>query len=282
MIEVNDQVLAEVNKSFVIPPQPQLLVELQALLEQEEPYLSDAADIIAKDVAIASAILKIINSPAYGLSRTVSDIKQAVMFLGWDGIKAIVPSLKLKEAFATQKSCISLERFWDTANEIAEVSMYIGKLVKSKVPVENLYTLGLFHDCGVPPMAIKFADYVDTLKTANEDFDTGITELEEKRYQTNHAVIGYYLASSWHLPKDICQIVLRHHELSYLDTCDDPINQISFAVLKMAENIVHYERRYSNLRDWVLLKNDILDVLGMSEEDYQDLKDDISDSLLAA
>lgn len=282
MIEVNDQVLAEVNKSFVIPPQPQLLVELQALLEQEEPYLTDAADIIAKDVAIASAILKIINSPAYGLSRTVSDIKQAVMFLGWDGIKAIVPSLKLKEAFSMQKSCISLERFWDTANEIAEVSMYIGKLVKSKVPVENLYTLGLFHDCGVPPMAIKYSDYVETLKTANEDFDNGIIELEEKRYQTNHAVIGYYLASSWHLPKDICQIVLRHHDLSYLDTSDDPINQISFAVLKMAENIVHYERRYANLRDWVLLKNDILDVLGMSEEDYQDLKDDISDSLLAA
>lgn len=282
MIEVNDAVLAEVNKSFVIPPQPQLLVDLQNLLSEPEPLLADAADIIAKDVAIASAILKIINSPAYGLSRTVSDIKQATMFLGWDGIKAIVPSLKLKEAFSRSNSCISLERFGDTANEIAEVSMYIGKLVKSKVPVENLYTLGLFHDCGVPPMAIKFADYAQTLKKANDDIEHGIIELEEQKYHTNHAVIGYYLASSWNLPKDICQIVLRHHDLSFLETTEDSVSHISFAVLKMAENIVNYERRYANLRDWVHLKNDILDVLGMSEEDYHDLKDDITDSLLVA
>ena len=60
-----------------------------------------------------SAILKIVNSPAYGLVRSVSNIKQAIMFLGWNGIEALVPSLKLKQMFAQKECCISLERFWD-------------------------------------------------------------------------------------------------------------------------------------------------------------------------
>lgn len=75
MIVVNEQVLSDVNKNFIIPPKPQILNDLELLASAQEPSLSDAAEIIAKDVAIASAILKIVNSPAYGLVRSVSDIK---------------------------------------------------------------------------------------------------------------------------------------------------------------------------------------------------------------
>ena len=58
MIVVNEQVLSDVNKNFVIPPKPQILNDLEILASAQEPSLSDAAEIIAKDVAIASAILK--------------------------------------------------------------------------------------------------------------------------------------------------------------------------------------------------------------------------------
>lgn len=282
MIEVDASVLKQVNESFIIPPKPEILTEIQEISESSEPSLADTAVAIAKDVGLSAAILKVINSPAYGLARSVSDIRQAVMFLGWDGIRALVQGLKLKEAFATNKSCISLERFWDTASEIADVAMFIGKLVKSKVPIENLYTLGLFHDCGVPPMAIKYADYVDVLRESNNNFEQNIVELEEMAYKTNHAVVGYFLATAWHLPKDICQLILLHHDKAFLSKLDGGQDQICFAVLKLAENLVNLERRHSNTSDWYHVKSDVLDVLGLSEEDYNDLKDDISDHLVAA
>ena len=115
MIEVNQDVLQQINKSFVIPPHPELLADLKALSEQEEPLLADVADVIAKDVAISAAILKTINSPAFGLARTVSDIRQAVMFLGLEGAFSLVQGLKLKEAFDPTKSCISLNKFWENS-----------------------------------------------------------------------------------------------------------------------------------------------------------------------
>jgi HD-like signal output (HDOD) protein len=280
VIEVNSQVLDQINKSFVIPPRPQLIVDLQELQKQAEPSIMDAAEIISKDVAISAAILKTINSPAFGLARTISDIKQAVMFIGLTGVFSLVQGLKLKQAFDPSKSCISLERFWDNAAEVAEVAMLIGNFVKSKVPIENLYTIGLFHDCGIPPMAIKFNDYVDALDKSNKDFERTLVDIEEKTYSTNHAVIGYYLANSWHLPKDICQLILRHHDLSLLDHIEDSQEQICFAVLKLAEQMVSSVRRLTPCPEWHHVNKKVLDILGIGDDELSDLKEDVEELIL--
>lgn len=274
MIVVNEQVLSDVNKNFIIPPKPQILSDLELLASAQKPSLSDAAEIIAKDVAIASAILKIVNSPAYGLVRSVSDIKQAIMFLGWNGIEALIPALKLKQMFLQKTCCISLERFWDNASEIANVNMIVGQRVKNKIPVEYLYTLGLFHDCGIVPMAIKYDDYVNVLHGSNRSSKESLVDIEDRVYGANHAIIGYYLASSWHLPRDICQLILRHHDLSLLEDTSDPNQQLCFCVLKLSESIVNSILRDEKIKDWERLEPFILKKLNMSEDEYIDLQEE--------
>lgn len=274
MFVVNEQVLSDVNKSFIIPPKPQILDDLDRLAHQDEPSLMAAADIVAKDVAISSAILKIVNSPAYGLVRSIADIKQAIMFLGWNGIEALIPALKLKQMFLQKTCCISLERFWDNASEIANVNMIVGQRVKNKIPVEYLYTLGLFHDCGIVPMAIKYDDYVNVLHGSNRSSKESLVDIEDRVYGANHAIIGYYLASSWHLPRDICQLILRHHDLSLLEDTSDPNQQLCFCVLKLSESIVNSILRDEKIKDWERLEPFILKKLNMSEDEYIDLQEE--------
>lgn len=279
MIEVNEQILNDINRNFIIPPKPELLTQLQNLITHDDAPLTDAADVIVKDLAISSAILKIINSPAYGLARTVSDIKQAVMFLGWDGVNALVQGLKLKQMFATENSCISLERFWDTSTEIANVNMIIGQRFKNQITIESLYTLGLFHDCGVPPMAIKYDSYLTALHAANNSDNETIIEIEERLYKTNHAVIGYYFSNSWHLPKEICYLILNHHDVTMLDEVIDSEMQVRFAILKMSENLVNLVRRGSSLPEWGIIEAKVLDVLHLNDDEYLDLQEDVIDFL---
>ena len=279
MFVVNEQVLSDVNKNFIIPPKPQILDDLDRLAHQNEPSLMAAADIVAKDVAISSAILKIVNSPAYGLVRSIADIKQAIMFLGWNGIEALIPALKLKQMFLQKTCCISLERFWDNASEIANVNMIVGQRVKNKIPVEYLYTLGLFHDCGIVPMAIKYDDYVNVLHGSNRSSKESLIDIEDRVYGANHAIIGYYLASSWHLPRDICQLILRHHDLSLLEDTSDPNQQLCFCVLKLSESIVNSILRDEKIKDWERLEPFILKKLNMSEDEYIDLQEEVIDYL---
>jgi len=279
MFVVNEQVLSDVNKNFIIPPKPQILDDLDRLAHQNEPSLMAAADIVAKDVAISSAILKIVNSPAYGLVRSVADIKQAIMFLGWNGIEALIPALKLKQMFLQKTCCSSLECFWDNASEIANVNMIVGQRLKNKIPVEYLYTLGLFHDCGIVPMAIKYDDYVNVLHGSNRSSKESLIDIEDRVYGANHAIIGYYLASSWHLPRDICQLILRHHDLSLLEDTSDPNQQLCFCVLKLSESIVNSILRDEKIKDWERLEPFILKKLNMSEDEYIDLQEEVIDYL---
>ncbi|WP_168427344.1 HDOD domain-containing protein [Candidatus Colwellia aromaticivorans] len=69
-----------------------------------------------------------------------------------------------------------------------------------------LYTIGLFINCGIPLLALKFSDYKSVLIEAN-GLGINSIKLEEQKYCTNHAVLGYYIASSWHLPKEICSLI---------------------------------------------------------------------------
>ena len=274
MIDIDDSVLKDIKTGFNLPPKPALLSQLQDTLKEPEPDLHQIAELISTDIATSAAVLKVINSSSYGMARTITDIRQAVMFLGLDSITTLVTGFLIKQAF-DQKSCaIKLERFWDTATEIADVATLIGKKIKSKVPIENLHMLGLFHDAGIPAMAMKYGNYLDVLTTANQQPTVNLVAHEATYYQTNHAVIGYYLASSWNLPKAICQLILRHHDIDYFNENHPSDEKLCMATLKMAENLVYTNKRFVSDPDWPHVKTAVLKVLDLEEDDYQDIKDD--------
>lgn len=277
MIEIDDSVLNDIKAGFNLPPKPELLAQLQQTLQDKEPDLNQIANLISTDVATSAAVLKVINSPCYGLARTITDIRQAVMFLGLNSIATLVTGFLLKQAFEQTKCCIKLERFWDTATEIADVATLIGKKIKSKVPTENLHMLGLFHDSGIPALASKYADYVEILGAANNDYEQQLVAHEEAAYNTNHAVVGYFLATSWHLPKETCQLILRHHDARFFEEAHGDEAHMTLATLKMAENLVHIQKRFVADPDWPYIKDKVLAALNLEEDDYQDIKDDVEE-----
>jgi len=263
--------MSEVISGFQIPVKPEILSHIQALMDEDDPSIEDISTLISGDVGLSAAILKIINSPFYGMNRRISEIKQAVMMLGLKTINGLVTALLLKVSFKGD-ACISLERFWDVANAMT----YIGNKVKNELPVDMLYTIGLFQDCGIPLLALKYPDYKDVLSEANKQGVNSI-KLEEARYRTNHAVIGYYVATSWHLPKDICQLILQHHDNDFFNQITDHKAQLAFAVLKAAENMVEGVKRYNPSPDWADIGEAALDILGISPEDYGDLENDFAE-----
>jgi len=248
------------------------------MMDEEEPDIEDISALISNDVGLSAAILKIINSPFYGMNRRISEIKQAVMMLGLKTINGLVTALLLKASFKGEAS-ISLERFWDDALDIANAMSFIGNVVKNEVPVDMLYSIGLFHDCGIPLFALKYQNYQETLIEANK-LNVNSVALEEKYYQTNHTVLGYYVASSWHLPKEICQLIAQHHDNDYLRYTKAPQAQLIYAILKIAENMVEKVKRQNEAPDWSVVMDMVLEIVGLSSTDYADLEDDFSDYFL--
>ncbi|MBL4942149.1 MAG: HDOD domain-containing protein [Colwellia sp.] len=275
LFDLDEEKMSAVISSFQIPVKPEILSSIQKIMTEDEPSIEDISSLIFGDVGLSAAILKIINSPFYGMNRRISEIKQAVMMLGIKTVNGLVTALLLKASFKGD-ACISLERFWDDAQDVANAMTYIGNKIKNELPVDMLYTIGLFQNCGIPLLALKHADYIEILSEANRQNVNSIT-LEEARYRTNHAVLGYYVATSWHLPKEICQLILQHHDSGFFKQPIAPNIQLAFAALKTAENMVEKVKRYNPSPDWDEIGEEALDILGISPEDYSDIEDDFAE-----
>lgn len=273
MIQIDDKILADVQKGFQIPPKPEILSQIQTIVESDDPSIMDLAKVVASDVAVSSSILKVINSPFYGMNRTISDVNQAVMILGMSAVQALATSLKLRTAF-TGDSAIPLERFWDNATDVANAMVFIGNKTGNKVPPEDLYSLGLFHDAGIPAMAVKFNDYANLYDKEHAGLSETLADMENKQYDTTHTVVGYYLANSWHLPKPLCFMILNHHQLDFLQFCEEE-QKLPYAILKVAENICAYDKHQMQIPEWMPLREQLFDILLIDEDDYMDLQEDI-------
>ena len=111
--------LKELTAGFNIPPRPDVLNEINTLIEYPDFELTDLASPISQDIGISASVLKVVNSSINGLNRTIADISQAVCFLGVEQIKAIICICKLRENFPDDGE-IKLERFWDECTQVGQ------------------------------------------------------------------------------------------------------------------------------------------------------------------
>lgn len=279
MLVVDQSVLDDISKGFAVPAQPKLLLNLLKLMAEPYPDTDAIADCISQDIAVSAAILKAVNSPLYGLGRTITDIKMSVNYIGIYGVVMLVTGSLLKKSFDPKNCSIDLDLFWTVTTDISSITMEIGKRFKTNIAMDKLSSLGLFHACGIPVMAMKYDNYQEVVDQVVLTPELSLIELEEKNYQSNHATIGYFVASSWRLPKDVCQIILQHHERDYLNKLNGSPEQDLFSILKLAEHIVSLKHLDCPSPDWPYLEQAVLSVLAIEKEDLDDIISEIIDSI---
>src|SRR5688572_5631682 len=92
-----DQVDALI-RSIRIPPRPSLLADMQRELSSEDPSPEAIGKIVASDVGMSGALLKLANSAVYGGRRKAKSIEQAILFLGINQVAALMTGLLARQA----------------------------------------------------------------------------------------------------------------------------------------------------------------------------------------
>lgn len=261
MLIVDQSVLDDISRGFSVPAQPRLLLELLKLMANENPDVNAISDAISKDIAVSAAILKTINSPLYGLSRTVTDIKMSVNYIGIFGVVMLVTGSLLKKSFDPKCCSIDLENFWKLNSDLADAAMLIGSRYKSNIKKDKFFSLGLFHACGIPVMAMKYKNYQKILDEGVVTTEKTLNEIEEKEFGVNHSTVGFYVASSWRLPKDVCQIILQQQDRNFIEHLDGSQEQDLYAVLKLSEHLVYLKYLDSSSPDWPYVHDKVCEVL---------------------
>jgi HD-like signal output (HDOD) protein len=267
----------EIIEHFSIPPKPAILIALQQELSKTDPDPVDYADIISRDVALSAVVLKTVNSPMFALQRELADIRQAVVLLGADRLNHLVTFFALRQTF-NGKSSISLEKFWDNTMEVATMSRFVRNYLADRCQVEanELYALGLFRDCGIPLMAMKYGNYREVLSEANHSPHHSFTEIEDGHYGTNHAIVGYFVASSWHLPGDLSELILRHHDPEFLtDNLVSEVDKDLYALIKIASMAATRYKYGVADSEWPLTREQVLTHFELSDLDFNEMLADL-------
>lgn len=285
-IELDDEQIEQILQGITIPPQPQIMVDLQMEQYQPVPDLGRIADLIAQDVGLAGTMLKIVNSASYGLANHITSVHQAVMLLGIRSVVNIVNGLSIRGQLS-DADILQLNSFWDTSMDIAVVSRSIARQIGMPAP-EDAYSLGLFHNAGIVLMTQRFDDYMAVLQAAYSNPGERIIDVENRAFQTNHAVIGYYTARSWKLPRVLCEAISDHHNVARVferDSDTEAHKRTLLAVLKIAEHLCGNYRLLGKTEvdhEWTGIRHYVSEFTGLGDYDLDAMKNDFQEMGIAS
>jgi HD-like signal output (HDOD) protein len=260
-----------------IPPRPAVLSNIEQEMRSKAPDFGALAKIISIDVGISAALLKISNSAFFGQRGNVRTVNDALQVLGLNSVASAIAAISLRKAFAHVPN---LERFWDSSARIAQLSGWLATQLEfpyRKVRAEEAYTFGLFRDCGIPVLLSMYADYLDILKTANDEEARPFTEVENEEMGVDHAMIGSALAKEWQLPIEFQAAIALHHDLDAISGLSPHIapdsSRYFMAVAQLAEYLFQKLTGLNKTCEWSKLGDACLQVLGIEEADIDKMVD---------
>lgn len=265
-----------------IPSQPELLMSIDQEAQKERCNFDLVAEMISNDISIASEVLKTVNSPLFGLRKSVTSIQQAVGLMGLHRVIGLVRNVSLRESVSKG---LNLESYWQSAAKDAQTCALIAQKT-NLIDAEEAYTFGLFHDAGIPILMQNYPDYQSRLKDASMQSGLEGTKAEDSVYKVNHAIVGYYLCDKWFLPEHICKALYYHHRshLVFQKTknYDSPFI-ILLALLVTSQHIIGAKSQAEGEQEhpsrWDEMQTPLQEIFKLDEEAYSSLIASISEQL---
>ncbi len=196
-----------------MPTLPTIALRVIEATSNPDSSANDLMKIISPDVSITTKILKIANSPFYGLTREVSSLQHAVTVLGFSEIRNLVISTVAFESFKNFKHDGKFEigKFWKHSFCCGLAAKIIATDLKNKS--NELFVAGLVHDIGKLAMYLTFpvefmtqVEIMSPLKIKYTAF-----EAEKGVFGMTHDEVGMKLLQKWMFPKDLITAVGFHH-----------------------------------------------------------------------
>ena len=184
-----------------LPACPETLVKLSLLMADENCAIDALATLIEGDMALASAVVRTVNSALFGLLKRVETVHEAVRYLGMAQVAGLTYEIGLRGAFTPSPS---LQSIWDRAS-VRGLAM--GRIARQlDVDPWQAHTVGLFAESG---RAVLYAHdrerYVALERKALDEAQLCASEIET--FGVSHTALGAALCQSWGLSREVTDSV---------------------------------------------------------------------------
>lgn len=207
---MNDQLLQLVLRHQTVPSIPAFAVEVIQLCGDEEASLQDVALAVQKDAATTARLLRLANSSAFGLVRSVTSLSQAVFVLGLRTVRTITVATALVRGLSSRQDGAAVRARWMGALVTALAARRLAERRKGLAPDEG-FVAGLLQDVGVYLMMAAVEGYRDVLDAAAKG-DGDLARLEREAFDLCHSEVGAALLEQWQFPAAFVEAVREHEQ----------------------------------------------------------------------
>lgn len=208
---INDDVVRSiVGKVESLPSVPRVYSQLVSALGDERTEVEDVARILSQDMAMCAKVLQIANSAFFRLPRSISKVKEAVIYLGFTTIKQVLLTAEVFSMAAGRPSCkgLSLDRLQQHSLLVANIA---AGFFDDRQLKDDAFSAGLLHDIGKLVLAVELPDHVAQVVQLVRAEGVSMHDAELRLFGATHAEVGGYLLGLWGLPYTMVEAAANHH-----------------------------------------------------------------------
>ena len=193
---------------------PHVAIQLSRLISDANSSIKEFEKLIKMDPTLVMRLLRLVNSPYYGLQQRVESISRAVVLLGMKNLRNMVVVQALKDIFksGSDEDIFSRRKLWLHCAAVSICSQMIAERIFQKKG-EDAFLCGILHDIGIiVEDQAKHELFIQCCKA----YDPGLksfTDCEREVMGTDHGTVGYLLAQDWKLPPDVIKAIRQHHKM---------------------------------------------------------------------
>jgi HD-like signal output (HDOD) protein len=166
----------------------------------------------------AAAILRIVNSPLYGVRMEIASILEATMLLGLERIKGVALTIGIRSYLNSALEAPAIKACWRHSLACAVIA---GELARGGQVKEDIaYTAGMMHDIGRLALAVAYPGRYAEFLSSLDSTPANALEREREIFEIDHCQAGRLLVSRWNLPDSFLAVTEHHHDPLVEGECD--------------------------------------------------------------
>jgi len=202
---MTNSIYDELKATKRLPSPTGVALEILRLADAETTTPAQMAKVVESDPAIASRLLKLVNSSFSGLPRSVASVLQAVTLLGLKTVKSVALGFSLISAHRNgQCRLFDYEMFWSESLARASTMRRLTDKI-SILPPDEAFTCGLLSRIGRLALACVFPkEYADVLYTIGSDDENELAEAEAAVFRIRTNDLSAEMMTEWGIPDIFC------------------------------------------------------------------------------
>lgn len=195
-----------------LPPLPLVANKLIAKMTEAEPSAVDIARLIASDDALTARLLRLVNSPFFGLQRQIASVQEALHVVGLNAVQRLVVSAAVMQPFtAIFQNPQRAQQFWRHRLRCGLTARHLAR----DGAADLAFVAGLLHEIGELGMLVHFGTLYETRCFEQRQMrGAARVQAERAEFGFDHAQLGAAILSNWSLPPPVVEAVGRHHDAS--------------------------------------------------------------------